>query len=106
MAGHPDRVRSIAAARSLAALPIAALELGIPFSDPLADGPVIQRAGQAALEAGATVAGCLEIAAAGSGRAPIVFMTYVNPTLSLGPEGFAAHPAGAGGAAGGPAAPP
>src|SRR5260221_1835140 len=96
MAGHPDRVRSIGAARSLAALPIAALELGIPFSDPLADGPVIQRAGQAALEAGTTVAGCLEIAAAVSGRAPIVFMTYVNPILSYGPERFAADAASAG----------
>ena len=96
MAGHPDRDRSIAAARSLAALPIAALELGIPFSDPLADGPVIQRAGQAALEAGATVAGCLEIAAAVSGRAPVVFMSYVNPILSYGPERFAADAASAG----------
>jgi tryptophan synthase alpha chain len=96
MAGHPDRERSIAAARSLAALPIAALELGIPFSDPLADGPVIQRAGQAALEAGTTVAGCLEIAAAVSGRAPVVFMSYVNPILSYGPERFAADAASAG----------
>ena len=96
MAGHPDRERSIAAARSLTALPIAALELGIPFSDPLADGPVIQRAGQAALEAGTTVAGCLEIAAAVSGRAPVVFMSYVNPILSYGPERFAADAASAG----------
>ncbi len=96
MAGHPDRDRSVAAARSLAALPIAALELGIPFSDPLADGPVIQRAGQAALEAGMTVAGCLELAAAVSGRAPVVFMSYVNPILSYGPERFAADAAAAG----------
>jgi tryptophan synthase alpha chain len=96
MAGHPDRDRSIAAARSLAALPIAALELGIPFSDPLADGPVIQRAGQTALEAGMTVAGCLEIAAAVSGEAPVVFMSYVNPILSYGPERFAADAAAAG----------
>jgi tryptophan synthase alpha chain len=96
MAGHPDRGRSIAAARSLAALPIAALELGIPFSDPLADGPVIQRAGQAALDAGMTVAGCLEIAAAVSGRAPVVFMSYVNPILSYGPARFAADAKAAG----------
>ncbi|MDQ6919237.1 MAG: tryptophan synthase subunit alpha [Candidatus Dormibacteraeota bacterium] len=96
MAGHPDRDRSVAAARALAALPIAALELGIPFSDPLADGPVIQRAGQAALEAGATVAGCLEIAAAVAGQAPVVFMSYVNPILSYGPERFAADAAAAG----------
>jgi tryptophan synthase alpha chain len=96
MAGHPDRDRSVEAARSLVALPIAALELGIPFSDPLADGPVIQRAGQTALEAGATVAGCLEIAAAVSGRAPVVFMSYVNPILSYGPERFAADAEAAG----------
>ena len=96
MAGHPDRDRSVEAARSLVALPIAALELGIPFSDPLADGPVIQRAGQTALEAGATVAGCLEIAAAVSGRAPVVFMSYVNPILSYDAERFAADAAAAG----------
>jgi tryptophan synthase alpha chain len=96
MAGHPDRDRSIDAVRSLVALPIAALELGIPFSDPLADGPVIQRAGQTALEAGATVAGCMEIAAAVSGKAPVVFMSYVNPILSYGPERFAADAAAAG----------
>ena len=98
MAGHPDRERSIAAARSLAALPISALELGIPFSDPLADGPVIQRAGQAALEAGMTVAGCLEVAAAVSGNAPVVFMSYVNPVLAYGPERFAADASAAGAA--------
>jgi tryptophan synthase alpha chain len=96
MAGHPNRDRSVEAARAMAALPIAALELGIPFSDPLADGPVIQRAGQTALEAGATVAGCLEIAAAVSGKAPVVFMSYVNPILSYGPERFAADAAAAG----------
>jgi len=96
MAGHPDRDRSAAAARSLAALPVAALELGIPFSDPLADGPVIQRAGQAALEAGTTVATCLELAAEVSPRVPVVFMSYVNPILSYGPERFAADSAAAG----------
>jgi tryptophan synthase alpha chain len=96
MAGHPDRERSLAAARSLAALPIAALELGIPFSDPLADGPVIQRAGQAALEAGMTVAGALELAAAVAGDVPLYLMTYVNPILSYGPERFAADAAAAG----------
>jgi tryptophan synthase alpha chain len=96
MAGHPDRDRSLAAARSLAALPVAALELGIPFSDPLADGPVIQRAGQAALEAGTTVASCLELAAEVAGKVPVVFMTYVNPILSYGPERFAADAAAAG----------
>ena len=96
MAGHPDRDRSVAAARSLAALPIAALELGIPFSDPLADGPVIQRAGQQALDGGMTVAGCLELAADVAGRAPLIFMSYINPILSYGPERFAADAEAAG----------
>ena len=96
MAGHPDGDRSLAAARSLAALPVAGLELGIPFSDPLADGPVIQRAGQAALEAGTTVASCLELAAEVAGQAPVFFMSYVNPILSYGPERFAADSAAAG----------
>ena len=96
MAGHPDHDRSASAARSLAALPIAALELGIPFSDPLADGPVIQRAGQAALEAGTTVPSCLELAEEVAGRVPVVFMSYVNPLLSYGPERFAADAAAAG----------
>lgn len=96
MAGHPDRDRSLAAARSLAALPVAALELGVPFSDPLADGPVIQRAGQAALEAGTTVASCLELAAEVAGQVPVFLMSYVNPILSYGPERFAADSAAAG----------
>ena len=96
MAGHPDRDRSLGAARSLAALPVAALELGIPFSDPLADGPVIQRAGQAALEAGTNVTACLELAAAVSGQVPVFFMSYVNPILSYGPERFASDAAAAG----------
>ena len=96
MAGYPDRDRWLAAARSLTALPIAALEIGIPFSDPLADGPVIQRAGQRALEAGMTVAGSLELAAAVAGRAPVVFMSYINPILTYGPERFAADAQAAG----------
>ena len=96
MAGHPDHDGSLAAARSLAQLPIAALELGIPFSDPLADGPVIQRAGQAALEAGMTVAGALELAAELRGRVPIVLMTSVNPVLSYLPDRFASDAAAAG----------
>src|SRR5437868_15308767 len=64
MAGHPSKKRSIDVGKRLAASGIAALEIGIPHSDPLADGPVIQRAGQAALEAGMTVAGALEVAKA------------------------------------------
>jgi tryptophan synthase alpha chain len=67
-----------------------AIELGIPFSDPLADGPTIQAASQRALKSGVSVARALE--AAGSARAavdvPLLFMTYLNPILSYGLERF------------------
>jgi tryptophan synthase alpha chain len=67
-----------------------AIELGIPFSDPLADGPTIQAASQAALKAGVTVSRALEAAAAARARTevPIVFMTYLNPILAFGLERF------------------
>ena len=94
MAGHPNRKRSIEAGKRLAASGIAALEIGIPFSDPLADGPVIQRAGQIALEHGMNVAGALEVAAAIAGEGtPVVLMTYINPILAHDPRRFAAEAA-------------
>jgi len=96
MAGFPSRAESIAHGRAYARAGAAAIEVGVPHSDPLADGPVIQRAGQAALEAGTTVATCLELAAEVSPRVPVVFMSYVNPILSYGPERFAADSAAAG----------
>ena len=64
MAGHPNRKRSLEVGKRLANSGIAALEIGIPHSDPLADGPVIQHAGQMALEHGMTVGASLELAAA------------------------------------------
>lgn len=97
MAGHPDRKRSIEAGKRLAASGVAALEIGIPHSDPLADGPVIQRAGQVALKQGMTVAGALEVAAAVAAEGvPVVLMTYINPVLSYDPRKFAAESAQAG----------
>ena len=97
MAGHPTRKRSIEAGKRLAASGIAALEIGIPHSDPLADGPVIQRAGQVALEHGMTVAGALEVAAAiATEGVPVVLMTYINPVLSHDPRRFAAEASQAG----------
>ena len=97
MAGHPDAKRSIEVGKRLAASGIAALEIGIPYSDPLADGPVIQRAGQAALAAGMNVSGALEVAQAVAAEgAPVVLMTYVNPVLSYDPRRFAADAAQAG----------
>src|SRR5712664_2391470 len=97
MAGHPNKKRSIEVGKKLAGSGIAALEIGIPFSDPLADGPVIQRAGQVALEHGMTVAGALEVAGAIAGEGvPVVLMTYINPILSHDPRRFAAEAAQAG----------
>jgi tryptophan synthase alpha chain len=67
------------------------IELGIPFSDPVADGPVIQRAGQRALVAGASLRRVLELMRTlrSEVRAPIVLMTYYNPVLSFGLPAFA-----------------
>ncbi len=67
------------------------LELGIPFSDPLADGPTVQRATHVALQQGMTVRRCLEIAAELRGRAittPFLLMGYYNPILAYGEEAF------------------
>ncbi len=97
MAGYPSRERSIEIGRGFATAGAAAVEVGVPFSDPLADGPVIQRAGQAALEAGTTLKTALEVAAAVAEEGvPVVLMTYVNPILAHDPRRFAVDAAEAG----------
>jgi tryptophan synthase alpha chain len=70
------------------------VELGVPFSDPLADGPVIHAAGTAALEAGATVHDVLEVGRAVAESVPVVLMCYANLVLARGPERFADELAG------------
>ncbi len=76
------------------------IEIGIPFSDPLADGPVIQRASTLALAAGVTPRTVLDITARAAGMvsASLVLMTYVNPVLAMGMARFAELAAGAGAA--------
>jgi tryptophan synthase alpha chain len=97
MAGHPNRKKSLEAGKRLAASGVAALEIGVPFSDPLADGPVIQKAGQVALEHGMTVGGALELAGEVAREgAPVVLMSYINPILAYDPRKFAAEAAQAG----------
>ena len=97
MAGHPHKKRSIEVGKRLAGAGVAAIEIGIPHSDPLADGPVIQKAGQEALEQGMTVSGALEVAQAVAAEGvPVVLMTYTNPVLSYDPRKFAAEAAQAG----------
>ena len=60
------------------------IELGVPFSDPLADGPTIHAAATAALEAGATLATALEVCRSVADRVPVVFMAYANMVLAHG----------------------
>lgn len=74
------------------------IEVGIPFSDPMADGPVIQRSSKLALDAGVTPSGVLEMLAQVSPRikAPLVVMTYYNPVLNMGLDTFAQRAAQAG----------
>lgn len=91
MAGDPELGTSLRFARACLEGGADALELGVPFSDPSADGPVIQRAGERALAAGTTVSGCLELARAvrRDSEAPLAVMSYLNPLLSLGEAGLA-----------------
>jgi tryptophan synthase alpha chain len=97
MAGYPDAAGSIAQGRAYARSGAAAIEIGIPFSDPLADGPAVQRAGEVALAGGMTVAGALEVArAVAEEGVPVVFMTYLNPVLAHDTRRFAAEAAEAG----------
>ncbi|MGZ6694497.1 MAG: tryptophan synthase subunit alpha [Solirubrobacteraceae bacterium] len=89
MGGFPDMEGSRRVGEACIDAGADLIELGVPFSDPLADGPVIQAAGSAALRAGATTAGVLEVGRALAERVPVVVMTYVNLVLARGPERFA-----------------
>jgi tryptophan synthase alpha chain len=96
MGGFPDVATSRAIGEAYADGGADLVEFGIPFSDPLADGPVIQAAGTRALAAGATVAAVLEVASALSERLPVVVMCYSNHVYARGPAGFADALAAAG----------
>ena len=90
--GDPDLATSLRIA--LAAIDAGAdvLELGVPFSDPVADGPVIQRASQRALEGGATLAAVLQMARdirRQASEAGLIVFSYLNPILRFGVERFA-----------------
>lgn len=97
-AGDPDleTTRSVVLALDEAGADV--IELGVPFSDPQADGPVIQAAGQRALKSGTTLAGVLELVLSlkGEVKAPLVLMGYYNPIMNYGEEGFAKDAAEAG----------
>lgn len=89
-AGYPDPERFLAALRAAARAGADAVEVGVPFSDPLADGPTIQRASQEALEGGTTLRGILDTLEErrDENGPPVVLMTYANPILRLGPRRF------------------
>jgi tryptophan synthase alpha chain len=97
-AGDPDLGRTEAIIRALDRAGADVLEVGVPFSDPLADGPVIQRATERALASGTTLQGVLTMLTAvrPSIAAPIVIFSYANPILRFGAERFAAMAAAAG----------
>src|SRR4051794_22865096 len=91
MAGFPDVETSVRVAIAYAEAGADLVELGVPFSDPLADGPVIHAAATAALEAGANLHRVLEAATRIAEHVPVVLMCYANPIYARGPERFAAE---------------
>lgn len=99
MAGYPDRESSRAVAEAYAES-ADLVELGVPFSDPLADGPTIHAAATAALDAGATLETAIEICGEIAERVPVVFMVYANMVLAQGGAGEFARRARDVGAAG------
>ncbi|KAF2989814.1 tryptophan synthase subunit alpha [Methylocystis sp. MJC1] len=99
MAGDPGPVTSLDILKALPAAGADVIELGMPFTDPMADGPAIQAAGLRALKAGATVKGTLQLVKdfrAGDNATPIVLMGYYNPIYVYGVDKFLADAKAAG----------
>ena len=99
MAGDPDYETSLALMKGLPGAGVDVIELGMPFTDPMADGPTIQLAGQRALDGGQTLQKTLDMAAAfrkDDDETPIVMMGYYNPIYSRGVDRFLADAKAAG----------
>ena len=99
MAGDPTRDEALEILRGLPAAGADIIELGVPFSDPMAEGPPIQRAALRGLQAGLTLKGTLQLAAdfrSGDADTPLILMGYLNPIESYGYEAFARDAAAAG----------
>jgi tryptophan synthase alpha chain len=88
MGGFPDQETATAVASAYADAGADLIELGVPFSDPLADGPTIHAADTAALAAGATLESVLETCAAIGERVPVALMVYANMVLAADPAAF------------------
>ena len=97
-AGDPSLDATLKFVLALAEAGADVIELGVPFSDPLADGPMIQRASERALRAGTTLAGVLDLVRRirRSSQVPLVLFTYYNPILQMGLEKFASSTSAAG----------
>jgi len=98
-AWDPDKATSMALLNGLPDAGADLIEIGMPFTDPMADGPIIQAAGKRALKAGVTVAHVLEMVRAfrrNDDATPVILMGYLNPILSYGAERFCADAAEAG----------
>jgi len=85
-AGHPDAARTIDLLNGLQDAGADVIELGLPFSDPMADGPVIQASSQRALELGMHFDRLLELVAKARARVPLVLFSYLNPILAAGDD--------------------
>jgi tryptophan synthase alpha chain len=85
-AGHPDYDRSVALLRGIVDAGADIVEVGVPFSDPLADGPVIQASSQLALEHGMTFERTLDLIRDARLDCPVVLFSYLNPVLAAGPD--------------------
>jgi tryptophan synthase alpha chain len=99
MAGDPDRATAQAILNGLPGAGADLIEIGFPFSDPMAEGPPIQRAAQRALAKGMTLKGTLEMAAAfrqADTTTPLILMGYTNPLITWGLEAFARDASAAG----------
>lgn len=85
-AGHPDPAQSLELLEGLGNHGADLIEIGVPFSDPMADGPVIQASSQKALAAGFTLDRTLDLVARARLSVPVVLFSYLNPILAAGPD--------------------
>ena len=97
-AGHPDLARSQQLLQGLERAGADVIEVGVPFSDPLADGPIIQHSSQVAIAHGVTLEGTLALIASAKLSIPVVLFSYINPIIAAGPHVL--HRARAAGVAG------